>query len=214
VILQPAEAVFDLDGTLSNPMEGISRSLNHALRHHGFDSAPPGRVAELIGPPLDQAFRTLTGASNDNEIEALVRTYRERYSTIGLKENLLYPGVREALEVLNRAGLPMGVCTSKRSDYANRILEMFGIRHFFGFVDGGDIGVEKWQQLQRLGEQGVVDGRSVMIGDRAVDIRAAHRNGLRAGGVLWGFGSREELVGENPAHLFESPDQWGDLISE
>ena len=211
---RPAEAVFDLDGTLSNPIDGISRSVNHALRHHGFESVSHSRVAELIGPPLDQGFRILTGTSNVDEIEALVQTYRERYSTIGFRENVLYPGVREALHLLQRAGIVMGVCTSKRTDYATRILEMFEIRNFFEFVDGGEIGVEKWQQLARLREQGVVDEKSVMIGDRAVDMTAAHRNGLRAGGVLWGFGSRGELGAENPAHLFESPDEWAKVFSQ
>jgi phosphoglycolate phosphatase len=206
------EVVFDLDGTLSNPIEGIGRSLNHALGHHGFESVSRDRVAELIGPPLDQMFRDLTGMTDLDEIQRLVKTYRERYSTIGYRESVLYSGVREALQDLQRAGALMGVCTSKRGDYATWILEMFEIRHFFEFVDGGDVGIEKWQQLAGLRERGAVDGGSVMIGDRAVDISAAHRNGLTAGGVLWGFGSREELEGEAPEHFFQSPGEWIRLI--
>ena len=208
---KPAKAVFDLDGTLSNPIDGISRSLNHALRLHGFETVPKSRVAEFIGPALDQTFHILTGTSDVETTTTLVRTYRERYSTIGFSENTLYPGVPEALRVLQEAGVVMGVCTSKRTDYATRILEMFKIRGFFEFIDGGEIGIEKWEQLERLREQGMVDEGSLMIGDRAVDLRAAHRNGLPAAGVLWGFGSRSELEADDPVFLFESPEEWAVL---
>jgi phosphoglycolate phosphatase len=209
----PATAVFDLDGTISNPIDGIHRSLNHALEQHGFQPVDRERVAEFIGPPLDGAFRILTGTDDAEEISALVRTYRERYSTVGYAENVLYAGVREALQLLREAGLVMGVCTSKRADYATLILERFEIRHLFAFIDGGDIGVEKWEQLERLREEGAVDEGSLMIGDRAVDLTAAHRNGLRAGGVLWGFGSRGELEAERPERLFRSPDEWAELVA-
>ena len=211
--LKPAKAVFDLDGTLSNPIDGISRSLNHSLQVHGFESVPEARVAEFIGPPLDQTFQILTGTSDVETTMTLVRTYRERYSTIGYSENTLYPGVPEALQVLRNTGTVMGVCTSKRTDFATRILEMFSIRQFFQFVDGGDIGIEKWEQLKRLRAGGLVDEDSVMIGDRAVDLTAAHSNGLSAGGVLWGFGSRTELEAQDPKFLFTSPDEWAVLVS-
>ena len=194
----PADVVFDLDGTLSDPIQGIHRSLNHALEYHGFEPVPRNRVAQFIGPPLDHTLRVLTGATESDEIAALVAKYRERYSITGYAENILYPGVGEALRVLQRHGVTMGVCTSKRADYATRILEMFEIRDSFAFIDGGEIGVEKWEQLAKLKELGAVCGRTVMIGDRAVDMTAARRNGLCAGGVLWGYGSRKELAAEQP----------------
>jgi phosphoglycolate phosphatase len=99
----------------------------------------------------------------------------------------------------------MAVCTSKRADFARRILERFDLHGFFEFVDGGDVGVQKWQQIEALRTRGVLPSRSILIGDRGIDIVAAHRNGLDAGAVLWGYGSVDELSAEHPELLFESP---------
>jgi phosphoglycolate phosphatase len=200
--------VFDLDGTLSDPIEGISRSMNYALGHYGYEERGLAEVAQYIGPPLDQAFEALINSTQESVISALVTKYRERYSQVGFSENVLYPGVYEALLQLSRSGIPMGVCTSKRKDFAERILQMFGLSEFFRFVDGGDVGIEKQQQLADLCRQGIVTQASIMVGDRAVDIIAAHQNGSQAGGVLWGYGSVEELADQNPLHLFKSPSEW------
>ena len=200
--------VFDLDGTISDPIQGISRSINHALKHHGYEEREASEVAQYIGPPLNEAFEALTDSTQKNLITSLVAKYRERYSEVGFSENILYPGVKEALLQLNQAGIPMGVCTSKRKDFAEKILQMFGLSDFFLFVDGGDIGVQKQQQLANLLVQGRVTPASIMVGDRAVDIIAAHKNGLSAGGVLWGYGSQAELENQHPQHLFKSPSEW------
>ena len=101
----------------------------------------------------------------------------------------------------------MGVCTSKRKDFATRILTMFGLIHHFRFVDGGDVGMHKGQQIEALLAQRKASKSSIMVGDRAADMIAAHRNGLRAAGVLWGYGSREELAQEAPSHIFDSPSE-------
>ena len=199
--------VFDLDGTLSDPLQGISFSINYALKHYGYPEREVSELAQYVGPQLDKTFEALVSTTQPSVIRALVAKYRERYSEVGYSENVLYPGVREALLLLSQAGIPMGVCTSKRKDFAERILQMFELSDFFRFVDGGDIGVEKWQQLANLCAQGSVTSRSIMIGDRAVDIIAAHKNGLHAAGVLWGYGSLAELEGEHPEYLFKSPEE-------
>ena len=193
--------LFDLDGTLSDPLVGIGRSINHALTHFGYPARELKQLSTCIGPPLDESFRALTGVTTQSHIEALVAKYRERYAELGYAENVLYPGIPEALSALSSAGIPMGVCTSKRVDFAEQILEMFGLRQHFRFVSGGEIGIPKWQQMQSLLADSKVSARSVMVGDRAVDMVAAHRNGLQAAGVLWGHGSREELVSEQPRYL-------------
>jgi phosphoglycolate phosphatase len=90
-------------------------------------------------------------------------------------------------------------------DFAEKILEMFGLRTYFNFVSGGESGTHKWQQIQALLEQRAVTQSTVMVGDRAVDITAAHRNGLPAAGVLWGHGARQELEAEQPRYLFSTP---------
>ncbi len=200
--------VFDLDGTLSDPIQGIGRSLNYALNHYGYEERELSELAQYIGPPLNEALEALINSNQRSVINALVTKYRERYSEVGFSENVLYPGVREALLLLSQASVPMAVCTSKRKDFAERILQMFNLSDFFLFVDSGDIGVEKWQQLANLCMKGSVTSESIMVGDRAVDIIAAHKNGLQAGGVLWGYGSLAELEKQHPQHLFNSPSEW------
>lgn len=200
--------LFDLDGTISDPIVGIVSSVNHALTHFGHAPREAPDLRVHIGPPLDEAFRALLGLSSLADIAPYVAKYRERYASIGYSENVLYPGMRETLFELDSAGVQMGVCTSKRADFAVRILEMFGIREVFQFVDGGEIGIHKWQQIERLKAKGLVDKMAIMIGDRAVDIDAGHRNGIHAAGVLWGYGTHEEIKSAAPEYVVTSP---GDL---
>ncbi|OIQ90783.1 5'-nucleotidase [mine drainage metagenome] len=197
--------IFDLDGTVSDPATGIGRSLNHALRHYGYPPIAEDEVSRYIGPPLDQTFLSLTGSTSREHIAALVSKYRERYAEIGYAENVLYSGVPEALQFLASSGIPIGLCTSKRADFAERILVLFGIRQHFHFVSGGDIGVEKKQQLAALLAGRVISEAAIMIGDRAVDIEAAKVNGLRSVGVLWGHGSPAELQAADPDALLAHP---------
>jgi len=202
--------VFDLDGTISDPLPGFSRSINHALGLQGLPERSPADLARYIGPPLYESAVELTGSADPHAHARLIADYRQRYGETGYAENTLYDGIPAALRALRDSGATLGLCTSKRADFAERILRLFGLRELFAFVSGGDIGVHKWQQLQALRESGAVRTGSVMVGDRAVDITSAHRNGLRACGVLWGFGSLEELRAERPLHLAATP---GDLPS-
>lgn len=196
--------LFDLDGTLSDPLVGIGRSINYALEHFGFAPLDLVRLAQYVGPPIDETFVELTGVSSDADVRALVAKFRERYSDVGYSENVLYPDVADAIEHLADAGVALGVCTSKRKDFADRILQMFGLRAHFRFVSGGDIGIAKWKQMQALLAAGQVGPATVMVGDRASDLIAAHRNGLKSAGVLWGYGSEAELAQERPHYVFRS----------
>lgn len=197
--------LFDLDGTLSDPLVGIGRSLNYALAHFGHRTIGLAECSTYIGPPLDQAFRAITGTTSPDHVTALIAKYRERYAEVGYAENVLYPGIPEALARLAAARMPLAVCTAKPREFAERILELFGLRAYFAFVDGGQTGLHKWQQIEGLLAQGAVSTASVMIGDRSVDLLAAHRNGLHAAGVLWGHGSRQELEAERPRYLLTAP---------
>ncbi len=199
--------IFDLDGTISDPAVGIGRSINYALQHFGYPTIHDHEVSQYIGPPLDATFHALTGNASSEHIAELVAKYRERYANVGFSENTLYAGIPEALEFLTSEGIPIALCTSKRVDFAHSILQMFGLRHYFRFLSGGDIGVHKWQQLAEMLANGVVSPRSIMIGDRAVDIEAARTNGLVSIGVLWGHGSLEELTAANPSSLLLAPQQ-------
>ena len=205
--------LFDLDGTISDPLEGIERSINFALVEHGFPPLAPGQAAAFIGPQIDETFSLITGLDAGDRLNGFVAKYRERYSDVGYAENVLYPGVRDALATLSTAGATMGICTSKRVDFAEQILELFDLRQYFRFVDGGEIGVHKRQQIEALRSGGKVSSASLMIGDRAVDLVAAHRNSLHSGGVLWGYGSYAELSNERPRYFFRSPGEWPGLVS-
>ena len=199
--------LFDLDGTLSDPLEGIGRSINFALSHFGYAERPLAELAAHVGPPLDEAFASITGVREHAALEALVAKYRERYAAVGYSENRLYEGIPEVLHRLAEAGMPMGLCTTKRADFAERILEMFGLRSYFSFISGGEIGIHKWQQVRALLETRIITQSTIMVGDRAVDVVAGHRNGLHVAAVLWGHGSRRELEAEHPRYLFSRPEE-------
>ncbi len=205
--------LFDLDGTLTDPLKGIHRSFNYALSETGRAEVSAATVARVIGPPLDEGFRVITGVHDLVEIQRLVVKYREVYSEIGFAETTPYPGIPEALRELRDAGCRMGVCTSKRLDFAERIVRHLGFQEMFDFVDGPpDVGIPKWKHMEELVARGLVTDRSVMVGDRAVDLAAAHRSGLSSAGVLWGYGSREEVEAEGPEHVYEEPEQLPQLI--
>ena len=204
--------IFDLDGTLSDPTVGIRRSINHALAAFDYPAVTEQTISQYIGPPLDVAFRRIAPAATEATVLGMVAKYRERYGEVGFAENVVYAGIPGALESLASRGVPMGVCTSKRADFAERILALFHLRGYFDFVSGGDIGVGKDDQLRKLREQGTANPRSVMIGDRAVDVIAARAAGLRAVGVLWGHGSLEELRGAAPDRLLDAPDELRHLV--
>jgi phosphoglycolate phosphatase len=205
--------VFDLDGTLSDPAVGIGRCINHALLHHGHPAIDDGDVPRYIGPPLDESFAAIVREASAAHVDALVARYRERYAEIGYAENTLYEGIPEALGALYDAGATLGVCTAKRVDFAERILGHFGIRRYFAFVSGGDLGIRKAGQLAALLRDGLIDHGATMIGDRAIDILAAKANGLRSVGVLWGHGGFAELRAADPDVLLESPAELPNILA-
>lgn len=193
--------IFDLDGTISDPSVGISRSINYALAEYGFPEVSAAQVAPQIGPPLDETFRKFQPQADQETIAGLIAKYRERYAEVGYAENEIYAGMAAEIEALTARGFRLGVCTSKRRDFAVQILRLFGLQDCFAFVSGGEIGVGKSRQLSDLLGDGEIGRDAVMIGDREVDVHAAHANGLRSLGVLWGFGSLAELSAAGPTGL-------------
>lgn len=206
--------LFDLDGTLSDPAEGFVNSMNHALLAHNYAPRPAAELTPHIGPPLEVTLAKLTGSEDSTHIRALVDKYRERYAETGYAENALYSGIAETLTQLSQIdGIRLGVCTSKRADFAERILQQFDLHHYFEFVSGGDVGIAKWQQLEELLSDNTISTRSLMIGDRHFDLSAAAKNQLPSAGVLWGYGSRAELNEHNPVHLFARPEEILDILA-
>lgn len=203
--------LFDLDGTLSDPLVGFARSMNYALQAFDFEVRSDAELAPYIGPPLERALAALTGRDEPVWISELVAKYRERYLDIGYRENVLYPDVRDSLQRLIDTGQRLAVCTSKPEPTARMVLDLFGLSDCFEFVSGGGTAIAKWMQIEQLLEDGTISKNALMIGDRSVDIQAGHRNGLASAGVLWGYGSRAELEAESPLQLFDKPADWLNL---
>ena len=204
--------IFDLDGTISDPSEGIINCVNHGLDACGYAHAAPDAIRRLIGPPLTEIFESLTGDVDEQNAVHFVNAYRERYAVSGYRENVLYPAIPGVVSKLAATGASMGICTSKRADYAEKIIDMFGLLPYFGFVDGGDVHIKKYMQLEKLVNNGLDARTSVMIGDRAVDIEAARANGIASIGVCWGFGEKEELEGAQPDFIAASPEELLEIL--
>jgi len=204
--------IFDLDGTISDPFEGISRSVNYALEALDYEAVDPEQVRPMIGPPLTDIFNYLIGNVSEPQMQALVDKYRERYANVGYTENVIYEEMPEIIASLAASGYKLGVCTSKRADYATDIVEMFGLMAHFEFISGGDVGIHKSEQLGKLVANGVNSETAVMIGDRHVDIAAAKSNGIRSVGVSWGFAGNDELSTAEPDHLVHSPAELLELF--
>lgn len=199
--------LFDLDGTISDPLMGIARCINYALQHAGYRPYTEAELSFFVGPPLDQTFQAITGNQDPQKIKALIDKYRERYADVGYAENQLYQDMDTVIAGLHDAGAIMAVCTSKPQAYAEKILELFKLRQYFQFVNGGDIGIRKWQQIAELKARRLVTEETLMIGDRDVDLTAASNNNLPSAAVLWGYGSLEELLAHGYLHLFRHPHE-------
>jgi phosphoglycolate phosphatase len=207
--------LLDLDGTLTDNHVGIASSIRYALERIG--AADPGDRAlrGCIGPPLRESFAQLIDKASPATVERAIDAYRERYATLGWRENVAYPGVGDSLATLHAAGVRLFVCTSKPAIFATRIVAHFGFDAFVERVYGADLAGaldDKCALLAHALESERLDRSDcIMVGDRNHDIRAAHANGVRAAGVLWGYGTREELAGAH--RLLATPAELASLAS-
>jgi phosphoglycolate phosphatase len=202
---------FDLDGTLADSKPGIVASMRHALGAVGVEAPPDDDLARLIGPPTFDAFAQLLGATDRPMLERAVQAYRDRYSTVGIFESRLYAGVAEGLGTLHAAGLALCVVTSKPHVYARTIVEHFGLGGFFSEVYGSELSGVRGDKGELIAYALVTEGalarETWMVGDRSHDIVGAKKNGLRTAGVLWGYGTRDELLDAGADVLYASmPD--------
>ena len=209
------ELLFDLDGTLTDPRLGFVRSLHHAL--NAGESAPSDDVlAMFIGPPLERTLRQLLGARAELELARAIERYDERYAAEGAFENSVSPGTEAALGELVSKGWTIRVVTSKREDFARRVVEHFALTKYVAEVVGfpaSGATIDKAQLIRSLLERtALAPEQCWMIGDRSYDVVAARENGVSAIGVLWGYGSRSELENAGAALLAESWERLLELI--
>lgn len=186
---------FDFDGTLYDTVEGISKSVQYALRKRGID-APLCELRCFAGPPLDEMFRERFGFSQE-EAEQAVMDFRERYVPVGLYESRPFPGLLDLLKDLREAGLHLAVATSKPQVLAEELLRREGMDSLFdricGAKDEGE-GNAKWQVLRRaLEELGAGPENAVLIGDTKYDVAGARRCGIPCIGVGYGYAAPGEL---------------------
>jgi phosphoglycolate phosphatase len=208
-------ALFDLDGTLIDSELGIVASIRYALEKLGAAIPPPHVLRTWIGPPLRATFPLAVG--DDPElVERAVTLYRERFADIGWREHTVYAGVAEAIEALAERGVTLAVVTSKPDLYAGRIVESlpFGARFASVFaVSAHSAHCEKADLVaQALSHFDISAAEAVMVGDRHFDMQGARANGVRAIGVTWGFGSREELLEASAECVLASPSQLVDML--
>jgi phosphoglycolate phosphatase len=206
---KPLTLFFDLDGTLSDPSEGITKSIQHALACLGRPYPGKAELQHYIGPPLRWTFPRLLNTDDSGLIETAIDYYRERYETVGLFENEVYPGIPELLQQLRDDGYPLYVVTSKPTVYADRIIRHFGLDRLFVDIYGPELDGrfdEKCELVEFiLREQRLDPRRTVMIGDRARDVESGRANGTRTFGVTYGFGGEEEIVAAGPDAICHNP---------
>jgi phosphoglycolate phosphatase len=196
-------AIFDLDGTLTDSKPGILGCLTSALDAHRI--AWTGPLDWFIGPPADQSLRRLMPDADEARRAALLHDYRLCYDSTGWAENSVYPGVPEMLQSLQDAGWQLFVCTSKREDFAVRILDKFALSPYFLALYGDTLGSlhhSKTALLRRLlREQSLDPATTVMVGDRNFDIEAARANGTTSIAVTYGYGESDELEAAQPDYI-------------
>jgi phosphoglycolate phosphatase len=205
---------FDLDGTLTDPKPGIVRSIQYALGRLGRPVPEEAALLWCIGPPLRSSFVELL--EGEAQADRAVELYRERFGAVGLFENQVYPGIRSLLETLGSRGWALHVATSKPHVYARQIVEHFELMPYFGEVFGSELSGERADKSDLLAhalrETGASSSLSVMIGDRSHDMIGAARNGVGSIGVLYGYGSREELVRAGARTIVERVEDVSDVL--
>jgi phosphoglycolate phosphatase len=201
--------LVDLDGTLTDPAEGIVGCFRLALEALGRSAPPAAELNWIIGPPLRGCFADFLGGDGDPE-EAL-QHYRGRYGTTGLFEAVVYDGAKETLAELRAAGMRLFLCTAKPIVYAERILTHFGLEHHFEGAYGDELGgrfQDKADLIAHILEREKLDADDCcMWGDRKHDVLAATRNRMPTIGALWGYGGADELRAAGAATLCEAPSQ-------
>ena len=210
--------LFDLDGTLTNPKEGITKSVQYALRHFRIEVADPDTLTPYIGPPLIPSFMEFHGLTQEQALEAL-QVYRKRFESVGLFENEVLDGVPEMLCSLKQKGRYVAVASSKPEAYVRRILEHFDLLQFFDEVVGASMDEKLSAKKDIIGEALRRMGKSpgdqdvLMVGDRMHDVEGAKLCGLDSLGVYTGFAPEGELEEAGATYVFHTIKEMADFLA-
>ena len=196
---------FDLDGTISDPIVGISASINYALQKLGLPQKEEAALKTYIGPPLQDIFADLIGDESDELIQSAIIFFRERYFDVGYRENVIYPGIKELLEWLTANGHKLYIATSKKTTIGKAVADLFEITKYFDEILGCGLKRKKYELLNDIKEKEDTE-TLVMIGDRLHDMKAGRASNCFCIGVLWGYGSKEELIGSGADVTCNAPN--------
>jgi phosphoglycolate phosphatase len=207
-------ALLDLDGTLSDSRPGIEACFRHTLLTLGHDPSLAGDLTWAVGPPIAVSLARLLEPFGDDRVQQALTIYREQYSAVGLYDCTVYPGVVTMLASLRERDVAMCIATSKRRDYAERVIDYLELRPYlraiYGAVPGGGLDHKQDLLAHILEAEGFKADACVMLGDRLHDIEAAKANAIRSIGALWGYGGLEELEAAGADRIAESP---GDVLT-
>jgi phosphoglycolate phosphatase len=207
--------LFDLDGTLSDPSEGITKSVAHALKYFGIEVQNLSDLNVFIGPPLVDGFMEFYGLSEDQAQKGLLY-YRERFSVVGKFENNLFQEVPSMLKELKERGKTLVIATSKPTVYTVDILKHFGIYDYFDYISGNTLSEEHPTKEEIIDNAvralGIDPLESVMVGDRKFDINAGKYFGMKTVGCAFGFPVGDELQKAGADYIAKTPKEMKDII--
>lgn len=206
--------LFDLDGTLTDPQDGILNCIEYALNKLGAPVPERNSLKKYIGPSLWESFMELLSTDSRERADEGVTAYRERFSTVGKFENTPYEGVHSMLGSLQSSGYSLYICTSKPAVFAKQIAEHFEFAEYFTEIHGSRLDgslVDKTELIAHIiSTENLKKEKTIMIGDRKYDIEGAVNNGVTAYGVSYGFGSPDEFL--KALQVFHSPADIGDYF--
>ncbi len=208
--------LFDLDGTLSDSGPGIMRSVRYALAKFGITEENEEKLRRFVGPPMIESYQRFCGFSHEQAVQALAY-YREDYLSGAIYMNTPYEGMEETLRALKARGKTLAAATGKPTPMAETVLQHFGWEKYFQFIAGSTMDEtrsEKKDIIEYALESLSVTDRSrvLMVGDRDNDVIGAQLAGIDCCGVLFGYGSREELEGAGAKYLIEKPEELLEIV--
>ncbi len=208
--------LFDLDGTLTNPEAGLVSGFEYAFKKLNINYGERESLKRFIGPPLHLEWQKEFGFTPEQSAKAIEK-FREYYDVYGWWDNKPYYGIHDMLRALKESGKVLAVATSKPEDTAKRVLDLFGLTEFFDFIGGALRSTERDKKSEVisyvLNSLGVSDKEScVLIGDRSFDAEGARLAGIDSIGVLWGHGTKEELVASGFERIVSTPEELSSLL--